>query len=384
MANKPINALENAAELTTNDLIVLWQQSTNSAKNFTGQQLTAWLTSLAAGKGGIARIDGPISSGLADTYTIVYANGDTSTFTVHNGAQGDQGDQTYVWIKYAEVSPTSDSDISDIPGPWIGIYAGTESEAPTDYTQYEWYEFKGPPGDGVVRTVGVADGLTTHYTMYTADGVECGRFDVTNGSGGASTVAGIAPVGDAGNVPLIVNSVSALGLTVGSATIADAYTALLVNQTLRCPATDFATTQLPSAGATYLTDGTVDIYKGANNDGWIDFHSHSDADYSMAISNDTPSETWERYAKSGDFSIAVKTGSATTIAAGSAKVAEISIVESGKRPIGVVGVRTQNADVLVGQFYFQSNLENANLILVNISNSQVTVTPDIRVMYEAI
>lgn len=376
MANKPINALENAAELTANDLIVLWQQSTNSAKNFTGQQLTAWLTSLAAGKGGIARIDGPTSSGLADTYTIVYANGDTSTFTVHNGAQGDQGDQTYVWIKYAEVEPTSDSDISDIPGPWIGIYAGTESTAPTDYNQYEWYEFKGPPGDGVVRTVGVADGLTTHYTMFTADGVECGSFDVTNGSGGASTVAGIAPVGDAGNVPLIVNSVSALGLTVGSATIADAYAALLVNQTLRCPATDFASTQLPSAGATYLTNGTVDMYKGANNSGWIEYHGYTGADYRMPIENGTPSEEW---LIAGNLLIEKVSGAEVSVNANTYTAGTFSCAKTGYTPIGIVGFTTNASDCCIVKMEIVGNEVNYNLR--NVSSGQRNAIPSATVMY---
>lgn len=50
---------------------------------------------------GIARIDGPVSSGLIDTYTIVYDNGDTRTFTITNGENGNR------WFRGTAVSGKS-------------------------------------------------------------------------------------------------------------------------------------------------------------------------------------------------------------------------------------------------------------------------------------
>ena len=41
----------------------------------------------------ITNIIGPVSNGLEDTYTIVYSDATTSTFTVTNGEQGPQGDR---------------------------------------------------------------------------------------------------------------------------------------------------------------------------------------------------------------------------------------------------------------------------------------------------
>ena len=258
--------------------------------------MVARLTEIADGHGGISGIAKTSTAGLNDTYTITYADGTTSTFTVKNGAKGDQGNQTYVWIAYSETSPTSDADVSVIPAPWMGIYVGLEStQGNLHYTDYTWYEIKGPKGDGVAYTAqtGTA-GLTRTYTMYTADGTAVGTFSVTDGEGAVSTVNGIAPDGD-GDVHTIVSSVADLGLTVGSATIADAYTALLPKQVLLCPASDFAVGELPSKSGSRQTDGSIEIVKGDGTDGWIEFHGRqmSVGDFRMFFtSSDVPSGTW--------------------------------------------------------------------------------------------
>ena len=96
---------------------------------------------------GISSISKTGTSGLIDTYTISYNDGTSSTFSVTNGAKGDTGDAWYVWIKYAGVEPTQDSDIGDTPDDWIGIYSGTASTAPTTYTSYSWFQIKGEKGD---------------------------------------------------------------------------------------------------------------------------------------------------------------------------------------------------------------------------------------------
>ena len=60
--------------------------------------------------------------------------------------KGDTGDNAYVHIKYSANQPTADSDMTDTPSPWIGLYSGTSATAPTHYTDYEWYKFKGETG----------------------------------------------------------------------------------------------------------------------------------------------------------------------------------------------------------------------------------------------
>lgn len=204
MADKAISALPTATILTAADLFVLSQS--NQAKNTTWQTIIGYLTTALDGHGGIQSIAKTGTSGLTDTYTITFADATTATFTVVNGkgvssiaykwavsssdstvpstwyntrqtmtatnrylwsyaiityndgttaettktvvgVYGDTGQQAYVWIKYSGVQPTSDSDMSDTPDNWIGVYSGTASTAPTHYTDYNWFEIKGETGD---------------------------------------------------------------------------------------------------------------------------------------------------------------------------------------------------------------------------------------------
>ena len=62
-------------------------------------------------------------------------------FNVMDGANG-----THAWIRYAAVQPTQDSDMKTTPDEWIGIYCGPSTTAPTAYTAYSWYKFKGETG----------------------------------------------------------------------------------------------------------------------------------------------------------------------------------------------------------------------------------------------
>jgi len=178
------------------------------------------LVALADGHGGIQAIEKTGTSGLVDTYTITYADTTTSTITVTNGkaissitqywavsvsnstvpsqwyttrqtmtvtnkylwsythyayndgtsydtpysvigVYGDTGAQTYVWIKYAGIRPTSDADMGDTPDNWIGIYVGLSATAPTSYTAYTWYQYKGAKGD-----TGDASEITTQSVTY--------------------------------------------------------------------------------------------------------------------------------------------------------------------------------------------------------------------------
>lgn len=90
---------------------------------------------------------GTQGDGMTHTGTISYNDNTTSTIIFHDGVKGDTGAQTYVWFKWAQNYPTQDSDMQNSVAPYIGIYSGLSSTAPTDYTAYAWYQYKGDKGD---------------------------------------------------------------------------------------------------------------------------------------------------------------------------------------------------------------------------------------------
>lgn len=181
MANKPIDNLIAAESIEATDLFVLKKPA--GSRKLQGQVLLNWLTAAADGHGGIKSIDLlstvglvktyritladnttfdlPVSDGrgvdsvtktgtegLVDTYTIAYSDGTSGTFRVTNGAKGDPGADANVWIKFASQKPTASSHtMGDIPDAWIGISAGHDASAPTDWTKYTWYKYKGEKGD---------------------------------------------------------------------------------------------------------------------------------------------------------------------------------------------------------------------------------------------
>lgn len=224
MADKSIGELQaaptNLAQYDGSELFVLEQAST--AKKLSMQTLENWLVAKADGHGGISEITGPVVVGSNPTvkrYTIHYAEDETTTtFDVTDGAKGDTGEQTYVWVAYSTDEPTSDADISTIPDAWMGIYAGLESTfANLHYTDFSWYQIKGAKGDtgtpitAVTRTAGDGSpGTTDTYTVY-ADEDAVGTFTVyqgLNGTGSVSTVNNQSP--DAGgNVQLVPANIGA-------------------------------------------------------------------------------------------------------------------------------------------------------------------------------
>ena len=276
MADKSVGELIAAQSVTPTDLFVLEQNGT--AKKLTGQILENWLVSFADGHGGIQSIAKLSTSGLADTYritladtttfdfvvnngrgisgitktateglvdtyTISYNDNTSETFTVTNGAKGDKGDNQYVWIKYASQKPTASSHyFGDVADNWIGVYSGDSATAPTDWTQYEWFQIKGEKGDtgepatltsstveyqvsdsGTIIPSGawsssvpvVAQGkyMWTRTTNSFNTGNPVVAYSVSrmgiDGSGSVSSVAGISPNAD-GNVPLKAEDVGAL------------------------------------------------------------------------------------------------------------------------------------------------------------------------------
>ena len=310
MANKSINTLDETTSLANADLLVLWKASANAAYSISGQSFTTMLTTLAEGHGGIDTItwttSGTSGDGQYHYATIHYADTSTSTFTIRDGVKGDTGAQTYVWLRYSDGTndgadpPNADNQIGVIPAPWLGIYVGLSNTAPTSYSAYTWYKIKGDKGDtgeSISRVVKSSTvGLTDYYTMYTDENTNVGSFTVTNGQGGVSTVNENAPDGD-GNVDTIVRSVEDLtlngtALVSGSATISDAYSALLQTKILMCPLADFASGQRPNSQS---TAGTITIFKGNSVDeSWIAAHgdTYGYGDYHMYFASGSPSGMW--------------------------------------------------------------------------------------------
>lgn len=249
MADKSIEELNPASTINANDSFVLSQNG--AAMRLTGQVLINWLTKMADGHGGISSITKTGTSGVVDTYTITLADTTTFTFTVTNGAKGDPGADANVWIKYASKKPTESShSMGDIPDEWIGISAGHDASAPTDWKKYVWYKYKGEKGDtGAAasvqsRSVGyqvsasgtiIPDGdwsasvpvvpqgryLWTRTTVQFNSGDPVVSYSVArfgmDGSGTVVSVCGSDPDSD-GNVDLTAGDVGALPTTGGTMT----------------------------------------------------------------------------------------------------------------------------------------------------------------------
>ena len=182
-------------------------------------------------------------SGLVDTYRITYNDNTTSTFTITNGAKGDKGDNAYVWIRYAAQKPTAAShSFGVLPDNWMGVYSGNSATAPTDWTQYQWFEIKGEKGDignpalltsqsvtyqastsgnvipsgnwqGSIPTVAQGAYLWTRVAMTFNSGTPIYAYSVSrmglDGTGAVSKVCGKEPNSN-GNVELEAENVGAL------------------------------------------------------------------------------------------------------------------------------------------------------------------------------
>ena len=166
--------------------------------------MVAQLTALADGHGGIASITAVESTADAGTnvITVTMADGSTASFNVKNGSKGSTGQRTYVWIRYAHVQPTQNSDMGTTPDEWMGIATNTSSSAPSSYTSYTWYKIKGDKGNTGNTGVGVsnvtasrtsgtgAPGTTDTYTAtvtYTNSSTSSYTFQVYNGENGTGT-----------------------------------------------------------------------------------------------------------------------------------------------------------------------------------------------------
>ena len=156
MANKSINELDNASGLANDDLLVLWQDSTNTACNLTGAQFATWLLALANGHGGVisSSYTPPVPPSLEGTLTLNMGDSSTITVPIMNGAKGDTGDT-------GATGPT---------GPYVASVDWASNSAGS------------PQGTA---------GTTDTYDMTLSTGAYLGSFVVYNGMNGAGAVSSV-------------------------------------------------------------------------------------------------------------------------------------------------------------------------------------------------
>lgn len=70
-----------------------------------------------------------------ETYWALLVSGSELNSTAEN--------MPYLFIKYSENKPTTDGEISDTTGNWMGVYIGTSRIAPTTYNSYIWHNVTG-------------------------------------------------------------------------------------------------------------------------------------------------------------------------------------------------------------------------------------------------
>ncbi len=147
--DRPIGELDRAGNVLDNDLFVLEQSG--SAKSLTGLVLVQDLLARMQSHGGVEDItwteSGTAGNGRIHTGTMHMVDGQTYTFSIQDGVKGNTGTAAHIYIRYAAVMPTQNSDMLTTPNRFIGIYSGTASSAPTSYTSYTWYEIKGETGE---------------------------------------------------------------------------------------------------------------------------------------------------------------------------------------------------------------------------------------------
>ena len=147
---------------------------------------------------GISSIAKTNTVGLIDIYTITYTNGETSTFTVTNGADGAQGQQGVQGIQGEKGADGHTPVITIQNGRWYidGVDSGKSAEG-----------VKGDTGNGISSIEKTkTEGLVDTYTITFTNGDKT-TFTVTNGAAGAQGQQGIQGIqgekGADGHTPVI-------------------------------------------------------------------------------------------------------------------------------------------------------------------------------------
>lgn len=137
---------------------------------------------------GVQSITKTGTSGLVDTYTILFTDGQSTTFTVTNGKDGDKGDKGDTGNGIASITKTATVGLVD-----------TYTITFTDGTTTTFNVTNGSGGSGG-STVSVTQILSTgtKIASITVDGVTTDLYAPEGGSGGSGTIEGDATVKWAG------------------------------------------------------------------------------------------------------------------------------------------------------------------------------------------
>ena len=208
---------------------------------------------------------GTAGDGQTHTGTFSYNDGTTSQVVIQDGVKGDQGDKTYVWIKYASTANPADANMSDIPDEYIGIYVGTATTAPATSASYTWFKWKGETG---------ATGTSVNNISYVSSSGDVDTYRITMSDGNAYTYT----VTNGSNISSITLT-SQAGLT-------DTYTVLLTNG----DSSTFTVTNAKSISSITMISGnhaagTTDTYQILFNDNdTFNFSVYNGANGSGAVS----------------------------------------------------------------------------------------------------
>ena len=159
----------------------------------------------------------------------------------------------------------------------------------------------------------------------------------------------------------IYDSVTDIGLTSGSATIAGAYSAMPNNSILLCSLGEFSSDQRPLN----YTSSIIEIFKGEDGShSWIEAKGDTSgySDYRMFFSSGVPTGTWVKQMTETDIngllSVTTKQINISSLASGGVVDTSVSVARSGYTVIGVVGTSrggTGNTQLNIGRMYTSGN-----------------------------
>ena len=134
---------------------------------------------------GIASITKTGTSGLVDTYTILYTNGSTQTFTVTNGAQGPQGIQ-------GPQGETGATGATGVTGNGIASILKTGTSGLVDtytilYTNGSTQTFTVTNGAQGVSITNVTINVSNHLIVTLSNGTTIDAGEIQGGGGGSGT-----------------------------------------------------------------------------------------------------------------------------------------------------------------------------------------------------
>lgn len=238
---------------------------------------------------------------------------------------------------------------------------------------------------------GVGDGSITGAIDELNTGIGTAQGDISNIQGDILDIQGDVSdlqtsKADASTHNLkTYTSVTQIGLTAGSATIAGAYAALPNESMLICEAPDFASAEVPAV------TGTVEIIRSAQQArGWVYFHGKDGADYRMGLNaSNLPGGTWMKMLQPGDLSsqflVRGTTSSAVTVGANSSSGnSTINVSVSGYTALCVVGFYTGGTasgnNSAVNACYL-SNATTVTFNIINVSGTSRDWTLRVYVLY---